>query len=169
MFEFEGVRSTFFERVEVTLCSLWDDSWCGQSGPKLVYRNSETVSEFEVRMRKLSIYLKSEHMVYPLSIASCHLRGWRVRCRCSIFNIGRISIALCSIGVIHDVVQVIQNCYMGNPNSTRSSRLVRCYHVCIRWERMDLSLECLLLSFLGDVRGRGGSFTFFWEGRGDPM
>ena len=55
----------------------WDGYWCFLSGAKLVYRNSESVSEFEVRMRKLSIYLKSEHMVYPLSIASCHFKGMK--------------------------------------------------------------------------------------------
>ena len=71
MLRFEVVRSTFFERVEVTLCSLWDDSWCGQSGPKLVYRNCESVSQFEDRMMLPCVYQMSENGVYPFGIHSC--------------------------------------------------------------------------------------------------
>ena len=169
MFEFETVRSTFFERVEVNLCSLWDDSWCGLSGPKLVYRNCESVCSSRIgwccHVCIRWVRMGSILLAFILVLS----RDEEFETNLSRSNIGRISMALCSIGLIHGVVQVIQNCYMGIQNLSQISRLVWCCQVCIRWERMDLSVECFLLLFLGDVRFRRGSFNFFWEGRGDPM
>ena len=42
--------------VEVTHCSIGKVGWCGPSGPKLVYRNSESVPKFEVRMWLPGLY-----------------------------------------------------------------------------------------------------------------
>ena len=71
------------------------------------------------------VYQMSEDGVYPLSVPSCPFKGMKSSKQGrSRFNIGRISLALCSIGFIHGVVQVIQNCYMGIQNLSQISRLV---------------------------------------------
>ena len=52
------------------LVVAYEVSWCGPSELKLVYRISEFVLKFEVRMRLPSLYRMSENEVYPSSVYS---------------------------------------------------------------------------------------------------
>ena len=58
--EFEKTlsRSNFEDRGGAL--EHWGGSWCGPSGAKLVYRNSESVQKFEFRMRFAGVYQMSE-------------------------------------------------------------------------------------------------------------
>ena len=64
---------------EVARCSIGLVVLCGPSGPKLVFRISEFVPKFEVRMRLSGVYLMSEDGVYPSSVPSFLSEGCRVR------------------------------------------------------------------------------------------
>ena len=69
--EFEAVRSsTIFCWSRWLVVALgWFVVW--SSGPKLVYRNSESVPKIEFRMRLSGVYRMSEDEVYQPNIPSC--------------------------------------------------------------------------------------------------
>ena len=77
--------------------------------------------KFDVRMRLSGVNRMSEDGVHLSSVpsflgdVSVEFEAARSRSNC-----GKSEVARCSIGVIRGVVQVIQNCFIGIPNLSRS-------------------------------------------------
>ena len=97
-------------------------SLCISSDPKLDYRNSESISKFEVKIRLLDIYQMSEDGVYLSSIPS--FLGMSSSKRPVPDPILGLEVARCSNGMVRGVVQLVQNWFAGIPNPIRSLRLV---------------------------------------------
>ena len=108
--EFEAVRSNFNFDFRGGPFSI-GGSWCGPSGPKLVYRNSESVPKFEVRMRLSGVYRMCV--------------GWSLSVECSFLPLGDVEFEVarsrsnfvsrggsCIIEKIRVVVQLVQNWFI---------------------------------------------------------
>ena len=68
------------------------------------------------------LYRMSEDGIYSSSVPSCLFLGmssskWPVQ-----DPILGVEVARCSIGVVHDVIKVVQNWFTGIPNPSRSLR-----------------------------------------------
>ena len=96
-------------------------SWCVPSGPKLVYRNSDSILNLMFRMRFEGVYRMSEKGVLP----KCFFLsgGYRARSGAFLDPILGIEVALCSIGVFRGVFQVVQNWFTGISNPMGDSML----------------------------------------------
>ena len=98
-------------------------SRCVPSDPKLVLQEFEFVPKVRGYIELPGFYRMSEDGVYPTSVPFCPLWGNSVSRGQVKIQFLVVEMALCSIGVVRGVVQVVQNWFYGIRIRPESSRL----------------------------------------------